>query len=300
MEIRHLVTFRKVAALLSFTRAAEELSYAQSSVTSQIRALETSLGAELFDRLGGRIRLTPAGEKLLEYAEQILELVEAARADVAGGDGPSGTLVIGTMESITSYRMPPLLEFFHHRYPKVQLSLRPSLCADTRHALRQGTFDIGFLLEQEMRHPGLESVVLAEEPLVLVAAPGHPLARRSELSRADLRSVSVLATEAGCAYRDLFEAELRDVASAPFLEFGTIEAIKKGVASGLGISLLPTVTVAAELDKGEMTALPWEAPFSVFTQLAWRGGRRLSRESQLFVDQATRLMREDAPRGAPA
>ncbi|UFR03992.1 LysR family transcriptional regulator [Streptomyces sp. Go40/10] len=300
MEIRHLVTFRKVAALLSFTRAAEELSYAQSSVTSQVRALETSLGVELFDRLGGRIRLTPAGEKLLEYAEQILELVEAARADVAGGDGPSGTLVIGTMESITSYRMPPLLEFFHHRYPKVQLSLRPSLCADTRHALRQGTFDIGFLLEQETRHPGLESVVLAEEPLVLVAAPGHPLARRGELSRTDLRSVSVLATEAGCAYRDLFEAELRGVTSAPFLEFGTIEAIKKGVASGLGISLLPAVTVAAELEKGEMAALPWEAPFSVYTQLAWRGGRRLSRESQLFIDQATRLMRQDAPQGAPA
>ncbi|MEV5171551.1 LysR family transcriptional regulator [Streptomyces flaveolus] len=300
MEIRHLVTFQKVATLLSFTRAAEELSYAQSSVTTQIRALETSLGAELFDRLGGRIRLTPAGEKLLGYAEQILALVEAARADVAGDDGPSGTLVIGTMESVTSYRMPPLLEYFHHRYPKVRLSLRPSLCADTRQALRQGTLDIGFLLEEETRHPGLETVVLAEEPLTLVAAPGHPLARRQELSATDLRSLSVLATEAGCAYRDLFEAELRDARyTAPFLEFGTIEAIKKGVASGLGVSLLPTVTVAAELEKGEMTALPWDAPFSVYTQLAWRGGRRLSRELKLFVEQATRLMREDVPPGTP-
>ncbi|WP_225822371.1 LysR family transcriptional regulator [Streptomyces naphthomycinicus] len=297
MEIRHLVTFQKVAALLSFTRAAEELSYAQSSVTTQIRALETSLGAELFDRLGGRIRLTPAGEKLLEYADQILALVETARADVAGGDGPSGTLVIGTMESVTSYRMPPLLEFFHHRYPRVQLSLRPSLCAGTRHALRQGAFDIGFLMEQETQHPGLESVVLAEEPLVLVAAPGHPLAGRPELSADDLRSVSVLATEEGCAYRDLFEAELRDTERAPFLEFGTIEAIKKGVASGLGIALLPRVTVAEELDRGEMTALSWEAPFAVRTQLAWRGGRRLSRELRLFVDQAVRLMREE---GVPA
>ncbi|QTD99066.1 LysR family transcriptional regulator [Streptomyces cyanogenus] len=301
MELRHLVTFQKVASLLSFTRAAQELGYAQSSVTTQIRGLESSLGVELFDRLGGRIRLTPAGERLLEYAEQILTLVEAARADVAGGDGPSGTLVIGTMESITSYRMPPLLEFFHHRYPKVQLALRPSLCAETRHALRQGGFDIGFLLEQETRHPGLETVVLAEEPLVLVAAPGHPLAGRRELSPVDLAAVSVLAAEAGCAYRDLFEAELRTVrGGAPFLEFGTIEAIKKGVASGLGISLLPVVTVAAELEKGEMTALPWDAPFSVYTQLAWRGGRRLSRELRLFIDQAKRLMREDAPLHAPA
>jgi DNA-binding transcriptional LysR family regulator len=295
VEIRHLVTFQKVATLLSFTRAAEELSYAQSSVTTQIRALETSLGVELFDRLGGRIRLTPAGEKLLEYAEQILALTEAARADVAGGDGPSGNLVVGTMESITSYRMPPLLEFFHHRFPKVQLSLRPSLCAETCHALRQGTFDIGFLMEQETRHQGLETVVLAEEPLVLVAAPGHALAGRENLSLDDLRAASILATEAGCAYRDLFEVELRGAETMPFLEFGTIEAIKRGVMSGLGISLLPEVTVAAELEKGELATLSWDTPFSVHTQLAWRSGRRLSRELKLFIDQAVRLMRDETP-----
>ncbi|MET9913535.1 LysR family transcriptional regulator [Streptomyces sp. NPDC006476] len=298
MEIRQLVTFQKVATLLSFTRAAEELSYAQSSVTTQIRGLESSLGTELFDRLGGRIRLTPAGEKLLEYAEQILELAEAARADVAGGDGPAGTLTVGTMESITSYRMPPLLEFFHHRYPKVQLSLRPSLCAETCHALRQGTFDIGFLMEQETRHQGLETVVLAPEPLVLVSSPRHPLAARGTLSLEDLRATSVLTTEAGCAYRDLFEEELRGAETVSFLEFGTIEAIKRGVISGLGIALLPLVTVAAEVDKGELTALPWDVPFAVYTQLAWRSGRRLSRELKLFIDQAVRLMQEEQPLAA--
>ncbi|MDQ0404333.1 MULTISPECIES: LysR family transcriptional regulator [unclassified Streptomyces] len=293
METRHLVTFQKVATLLSFTRAAKELSYAQSSVTTQIRALETSLGVELFDRLGGRIRLTPAGEKLLEYAGQILALTEAARADVAGEDGPSGTLVVGTMESITSYRMPPLLEFLHHRYPKVQLSLRPSLCAETCHALRQGSFDIGFLMERETRHHGLETVVLAEEPLALVSAPGHPLAQLPEVSLDHLRSTPILATEAGCAYRDLFEEVLWGAETTPFLEFGTVEAIKRGVVSGLGAALLPAMTVAQELEKGEMTTLSWEIPFSVHTQLAWRSGRRLSRELKLFIDQAVRLMRED-------
>ncbi|MFJ8142965.1 LysR family transcriptional regulator [Streptomyces sp. NPDC096013] len=299
VEIRHLATFHKVATLLSFTRAAKELNYAQSSVTTQIRALESSLGVELFHRFGGRIRLTPAGEKLLEYADQILALAEAARADVAGGDGLSGSLVIGTMESVTSYRMPPLLEFFHHRYPKVQLSLRPTLCAETCHALRQGTFDIGFLIEEQTRHQGLETVVLAEEPLVLVAADGHPLARREKVSLDDLREASVLVTEAGCAYRDLFERELQDTESTSFLEFGTIEAIKRGVVSGLGIALLPAVTVATELEKGEMVALPWEVPFTVHTQLAWRRGRRLTRELKLFIDNAVRLMREEPPPAQP-
>lgn len=99
MELRLLVTFEKVATVLSFTRAATELAYAQSSVTSQIRALESSLGTELFDRLGSRIRLTEAGERLLPYARQIIELTDEARAAVVGAEEPSGTLTIGTMES---------------------------------------------------------------------------------------------------------------------------------------------------------------------------------------------------------
>jgi DNA-binding transcriptional LysR family regulator len=297
MELRQLVTFQRVATLLSFTRAAEELSYAQSSVTTQIRTLESSLGVELFDRLGGRIRLTPSGERLLEYAEQILALTEEARADVTGHDGPSGSLVIGTMESITSYRMPPLLELFHYRYPKVRLSLRSSPCAETFRALRQGAFDIGFLVEQETERQGLETVVLAQEALVLIASPQHPLVGRKEISLADLRAASILATEAGCAYRDLLEDELRgaekDAEEVSFLEFGTIEAIKRGVASGLGIALLPAVTVANEQERGELVSLPWQPPFTVYTQLAWRSGKRLSRELRLFIQQAARLLQED-------
>ncbi|MET8976256.1 LysR family transcriptional regulator [Streptomyces sp. NPDC004539] len=285
MEFRQLVTFRKVAALLSFTRAAEELNYAQSSVTSQIRALENSLGVELFDRLGGRIRLTPAGLRLVEHAERILESVEVARAEVTGG--PAGTVVVGTMESITSYRMPPLLEFLHHRHPGLRLALRPGVCAETRQALRQGTYDIGFLMERETEHPGLETVVLTEEPLVLVAAPGHALSGERPLTVDDLRTVSVLAAEAGCAYRDLFEEELGDV----FLEFGTIEAIKRGVSTGLGIALLPEVTVAEELERGELVVLPWRPSFTVHTQLAWRSGRLLPAELRLLIDESVRLMR---------
>mgnify|MGYP001455583623 CR=1 FL=1 len=291
MELRHLVTFQKAAALLSFTRAAQELNYAQSSVTSQIRALEDSLGVELFDRIGGKIRLTEAGERLLVYADQILTLTEEARSDVTGSNEPAGTLVIGTMESITSYRIPPLLEFFHHRYPRLQLSMRPSLCAETRHALRHGTFDIGFLMEQETVHPGLSSVVLLEEPLVLIAAPSHPLAAAASVTLADLASTALLATETGCAYRDLFEEQFDEPVS--FLEFGTIEAIKRGVMAGLGVALLPEITVRQEVERKEIAVLPWKVPFAVHTQLAWRQGKRLTREMQLFIDHTLSLVAQE-------
>lgn len=296
MELRLLATFEKVATVLSFTRAAAELKYAQSSVTSQIRALETSLGTELFDRLGSRIRLTEAGERLLPYARQIIELADEARAAVVGAEEPSGTLAVGTMESLTSYRLPPLLELFHHRYPGVRLSLRTTIGDATKEALRQGTYDVGFLMEREREHAGLETEVLAEEPLALVAAPAHPLAARSAVTTAELTEVSLLATEPGCAYRDLFEQELDSLSphGVSFMEFGTIEATKQGAAGGLGVALLPAVTVGRELAEGTLVRLPWEPPFTLWTQLAWRSGKRLPAQVRLFVEQAVRLVREQA------
>ncbi|GAP53088.1 LysR family transcriptional regulator [Streptomyces azureus] len=292
MELRLLVTFEKVATLLSFTRAAAELTYAQSSVTSQIRALEAALGAELFDRLGSRIRLTEAGERLLPYARRIIELSEEARAAVADAEEPAGSLTVGTMESLTSYRLPPLLELFHHRYPKVRLALRTTIGDETRQALRRGTYDLGFLMEAETEHVGLDSEVLAVEPLALVAAPGHPLAG-STVTLPDLVRQSLLATEPGCAYRDLFERELNTLAeSVQFMEFGTIEATKRAAAAGLGISLLPEVTVAAELAEGALVRLDWEPSFTLRTQLAWRAGKRLPAHARLFVEQTRKLVAE--------
>ncbi|MEU7072514.1 LysR family transcriptional regulator [Streptomyces narbonensis] len=293
MELRLLVTFEKVADVLSFTRAAADLGYAQSSVTGQIRSLETSLGVDLFERLGSRIRLTEAGERLLPYARRMTELADEARAAVASAGDPSGTIAVGTMESLTSYRLPPLLEYFHHRYPKVRLTLRPTLGDATRQALRQGTYDVGFLMEPDTEHEGLESEVLAPEPLVLVAGPGHPLAGRTGLTSADLAAAHLVGTEPGCPYRDLFEEELREWAP-PFMEFGTIEATKRGVTSGLGVALLPRVAVAEELASGALVALDWEAPFTLFTQLAWRRGKRLPAHVRLFVEQARRLVSEQS------
>ncbi|WP_405666447.1 LysR family transcriptional regulator [Streptomyces sp. NBC_01166] len=295
MDIRQLATFHKVGTLLSFTRAAAELKYAQSSLTAHIKSLEESLEVSLFDRLGGRIELTDAGRRLLPYAEQMLTLAGEARGAALGSDEPTGALTVGSMESITSYRMPMLLEFFHHRHPALQIVLRPSLCAETCHALRQGLFDLGFLMEAETRHPGVQTEVLGSEPLTLVASPGHPLAQAEKVTTEALRGVQVLSAEAGCAYRELFEAELNDGTgeSLPFLEFGTIESIKRGVSAGLGVSLLPTATVADALVAGSLVSLPWAIPFTVYTQIAWRRGKTLTREMRVFIDQTMRFLTEE-------
>ncbi|MEU9701167.1 LysR family transcriptional regulator [Streptomyces sp. NPDC047981] len=300
MDLKQLTTFHRVATMLSFTRAAADLKYAQSSVTAQVKSLEVALGVELFERLRGRIRLTPAGERLVPYAEQILSLVEEAKDRTSGQGEPAGVLTIGTMESFTSYRMPPVLEYFHHRYPRLQLALRPSLCEDTCESLRQGTFDLGFLMEPETEHPGVRTEVLGSEPLVAVAAPGHVLADRADITTADLRAVPILAPEAGCSYGAMFEAELNagTAEPVPLLQFGNVESIKRGVSAGLGISVLPAMAVAAEVEAESLTVLDWKAPFEVYTQLAWRHGRRLTHEMRVFIDGTIRFMEQERPRVA--
>ncbi|MFF9127553.1 substrate-binding domain-containing protein [Streptomyces sp. NPDC014889] len=161
--------------------------------------------------------------------------------------------------------------------------------------MRQGLFDMGFLMEAETRHPGVQTEVLGSESLTVLAAPDHPLTRAEKVTTEDLRGVQVISAEAGCAYRELFEAELNDGTgeSLPFLEFGTIESIKRGVAAGLGVSLLPTATVADFLERGTLVALPWPIPFEVFTQIAWRRGKTLTRGMRVFIDQAVRFLSEE-------
>jgi DNA-binding transcriptional LysR family regulator len=297
LDLRLLATFEKVAVLLSFTRAAAELAYAQSTVTAQVRALEQDLGVALFDRLGSRIRLTGAGERLLPYARRLLDLAAEARAAAVEPGEPSGQLTVGTIESLTSYRLPPLFELFHHRYPKVRLSLRTTIGDETLDALRRGVYDLGFLMEARTEHTGLETVVLLPEPLALVAAPGHALAGRP-LATAELCGATLLAVESGCAFRDLFEAELTAAAEEPvsFREFGTVEATKRAAATGLGIALLPEVTVADALAARTLQRLDWQPSFTLHSQLAWRSGKQLPPAARLFVEQTRRLLREQRER----
>jgi DNA-binding transcriptional LysR family regulator len=126
-----------------------------------------------------------------------------------------------------------------------------------------------------------------------VASAASPMSGKP-VGTADLVGQPLLATEPGCAYRDLFERELTSLASVDFMEFGTIEATKRAAAAGLGISLPPEVTVAAELAEGSLVRLRWEPPFTLRAQLAWRAGKRLPAHARLFVAQARRLVAEEA------
>src|SRR5579884_869253 len=138
MDLRQLTTFRMAATTLSFTRTAEALGYVQSSVTAQIIGLEEELGVKLFDRLGRRLALTDAGERLLPYAERMVALAAEARAAASGTAEPAGLLTMSAPETLCTYRLPALLRRFRERYPNVMLRLKPTVDEDVRRLLVEG------------------------------------------------------------------------------------------------------------------------------------------------------------------
>lgn len=287
MDLRQLKTFHMVATTLSFTQAASALGYVQSSVTAQIQALETSLGVPLFDRLGKRVALTDAGVRLFQYAERLLLLAEEARTAVVGGTEPMGALTLSASETLCTYRLPIILQQFRTCYPRVRLLFRPGPVAALRRQVLDGVLDVAFVLEEPIQTTGLVVEPLCPEPVLVIASPDHPLARTDQVRAIDLAGEPILFTELGCSYRNQFERALiaAGVYPATTLEFSSIEAIKQCVMTGMGLSALPAIAVAAELEQGRLVALRWaEQPLEVVMQMIWHKDKWLSPALAAFLD----------------
>ena len=296
MELRELAAFREVARQASFGRAAARLGYVQSTVSAQVQALERDLGVRLFDRLARTVLLTPAGQALLPHAERLLELSTEARAAVIGagaGDGKLvGTIIVSAPESLLTYRLPAVLSRFRVAEPGVTVELRPTAIGryrgETQRAIASGAVDLAFVLDARLDVPGVVTEVLVDEPISVVAAPGHRLAAIGEVAPADLAGEVLLLPEApdsGCAYRRQFERQLIDVGVSTdgALEFASIETVKQCVVAGMGISVLPSVAVDADVAVGRLTRLGWGQPFEVYTQVVWSSRRSVSPAQAAFM-----------------
>ncbi|MCL6604743.1 MAG: LysR family transcriptional regulator [Paenibacillus sp.] len=272
MESRHLFTFLVVVEVGSFTRAAQKLDYAQSSITAQIQALEAELGQPLFDRISKKIILTDAGRRLLPYAQEISKMHTMAQDALRSETELAGSLRIGAPESLAAFRLPGIIKEFRELYPQVQIILKPGACWELVDCVRSGELDLVFLLQPETEHKDMHIESLIHEEMALVAPLGHHLAHLEEVSPLDLKTETILHTETGCSYRLLFERHLNSygVFPDPKLEFWSIEAIKQCVMAGLGISFLPFVTVKSELAEGKLVKLNWnDESQRVATQLAY-------------------------------
>jgi DNA-binding transcriptional LysR family regulator len=299
VEIRQLQTFITVTDVRGFSRAADSLGYAQSSITAQIQGLEAEIGIPLFNRLGKKITLTEAGKRLLPYARQIVALHDSALAQTKESGIPSGKIVIGAPESLAAYRLPAVIDAYRRRYPHVKIILKPGMCQQLREEAKNGELDVAFLLQEEATFPDLHTEVLVREPMVLIAPPQHPLTKSARIRPADLQEEPILSTEPGCRYRELFESYMNRCGTPvrTDLEFWNIEAIKQCVMCGLGIAYLPYVTVKSEIRQNRLVVLPWQDDIvPVATQLVYHQSKWLSSALQAFLRMLrvnTQMWREE-------
>lgn len=295
MEIRQLVTFRTVAFTLNFTQAAEALNYVPSNVTMQIKALEKELGTQLIDRLGKQITLTDAGKRFLLHAEKILNSVDEAYLALKETEELTGTLTISANEIPSSYRLPAVLKAFRARYPNIRLIFRPFSNEQLKQSLYDGKTDIVFMLDELISSTNLMIEPLIEEPFLFLVAPDHPLANRKSLHSGDFQGEPFLLTEKGCPYRTLFDRTIMQQGiheSITNLEFSSAETIKQCATANIGIAFLPAISVKAELERGELIALPWEMPnLQVTTQMAWHKDKWLSPAIKAFVELTRECIR---------
>ncbi|MBJ8052909.1 LysR family transcriptional regulator [Bacillus cereus] len=277
MEIRHLKTFKTIVELGGYTRAADYLGYAQSTITGHIQAMEQEMGHPLFNRLGKKMVLTDVGKHLIPYANEMIDLFEKAKQVPSAENEIRGKIIIGAPESLTIYRLPSILHEYKKKFPNVQITLKPSTCLELRNDLRNGHVDLAFLLETERHEEDLKIEQLVIEQLAFVFPKDYIVTETDSNTVQFTKEETFLYTEHGCSYRTYFEHYLQKqgIKHESTFEFWSIEAIKQCVMCGLGISLLPVITVAQEChDKKLQAVVTDEAQFA--TQIAYHKNKWIS------------------------
>ena len=260
LESSDLKIFQAVAKEGSITKAAQTLNYVQSNVTTRIQALESELGVPLFWRSNRGMSLTPAGESLLTYADQIVTLLEEALNKIKYSASAAGNLKIGTIETAVSPYLLPILKTYQADFPNVQVILTTGSTHDLLQKVRTGELH-GALVYGEIDEQQLTYKTVYEDELVLISKWGgegpkrikrlEELERNGRLDGLDglesLLSLPMLFFEVGCTHQVRVEQLLRDfhINHYEMKPFGTLDVIVNSVSSGLGVSLLPYSAVKA-------------------------------------------------------
>ena len=241
MDIHDLTVFAAAARHGSVTKAAQSLSTVQSNVTTRIRLLETELKVQLFHRNHRGITLTHKGQQLLPYAQQMLSLVEHAKAAVADSGEVGGKLHIGALQSTATARLPDVLKVYATRHARVDISVETGASMDLIAKVLESKLDGAFVSGVE-DHPGLDVVTSYVEELVIVT-PAAFRSVKTYLKQSMLPKTLVF--KSGCHYRQRLEQYLGAEGAKMLspMDFGTIDGIIGCVSAGLGISMLPRSVV---------------------------------------------------------
>lgn len=253
MDLAQLEVFLAVARERKFSRAAEKLFRTQSAVSQSIRKLEDDVGEPLFDRSSRDGQLTDAGRVLREYAERMLNLrADAKEALVELRELHKGKLAIAANEFTALYLL-PLLGEFRRLHPMIKITVQRALGSHIPGDVLRHNSELG-VLSYDPQDPKLHSIVVYEDELIFVVPPQHPLAGARQVSIRQLGAESFVAHIVTSPYREkVIQAFKRHKTPLNMeIELPTLQAIKRFVAMGNGVALVPEISVENELARGEL------------------------------------------------
>ncbi|OCT13423.1 transcriptional regulator [Paenibacillus pectinilyticus] len=244
MDLKTLKSLHMIVKHGSFHQAAEELNYAQSTVTMQMQKLEADLGIQLLER-GKKIRLTEAGRLFYEESLAIIQRMEKLQSNLADMQmGETGTVRLGVTEPTASERLPLVLKMFMTQYPRIRVSLEISSTSALVESIQQGQIDFACCSAPEIG-TGLHFEPLFSEKFVALVPMDHPLSELEDLAPSDFEGHRLLITAATCPYRKKLEMILQESGHIGIetMEIGSMTALKTYVAKGFGFALVPEIVL---------------------------------------------------------
>lgn len=293
MEIKNLKTFIQVAELGSFTKAAAELGYSQSTISFQIKQLETELDAQVFERIHHTVALTERGREILNYAHQITKLAQEMSEEVREGNLVGGHLRVAMADSLCSKLLEERFLHFRERYPNITLKIIAAGTEEMFRLLNQNQVDFVFTLDSHIYNA--EYVVVKEEQMQMHFVAGKDWALEAlasgELSIRQLMGQPFLLTEKGMSYRRLMDEKLAAMflEVEPILEVGNTDLICRLVEQGAGISFLPDYATAQAVEVGTMVHLPvHDFDVEIWEQILHHRDKWVSPQMQAVIDYFTK------------
>ena len=265
-ELRYIVA---VARERHFGRAAEACFVSQPTLSVAIKKLEEELGVALFERGAGEIAPTPVGARIVEQAQRVLEQAQAIKEIAKAGKDPlSGPLSLGIIYTIAPYLLPQLVKILHRRAPQMPLVIQENYTHVLRERLKQGDIDAA-VLALPFEEPGFAIEPLYDEPFVAAVPREHRWAKRKSISPEELKQETMVLLGAGHCFRDHVLDACPELNRSPAgadgvlrgFEGSSLETIRQMVASGIGVTVLPSSSVATKTPRDSLLVyIPFSRP----------------------------------------
>lgn len=286
MEFRNIITFLTVAEQGSFTGAANQLGYVQSTVTIQIKQLEEELGTILFDRIGKRVELTANGKNFMHYANLLVNISEQAKLIGKRPEEMEGNLRIGILESLLIWVLSEKLPDYYKVFPLIKVLTRTAPAKELFQMLKQNELDMVYFLGKKMHSN--DFVCAWSEPvrIVFVSHPDNPFANKKGVILRELVEQPFILTENTGFYRSALEeiAMEQGISIQPLFVIDNTSAIIKLLKKGLGISFLPEYAVQESLINNELVIIDVEdCSIQLWIQLFYHKDKWVTPQMESFI-----------------